>query len=332
MTKIGESLGEKKDVALRTVWPIELDFSRWLAGNIEILNDQLLWQIDPDSVTQEVSRGSLRVDLLAEATHPESGERCPVVIENQLGATDSSHLAGVMAYMVSFEAKVAIWIAGDVSQEYFDVMQWLNDKTEIDAYLLKVETIRIDESRPVPILTRMVGLTRFSSSGRWGGDPKRNQHVRGWWGRVLPELAGSHPAWQSVRPTAHQYPGVPIPGAPKHLSWYVNVTEHASSVGIKISGRTKSNGDYYFNELAKRRDEIQRVFGEPLEWEERRNSYGTRWIYTRLSGGFRDDPGVQTKVARKIAEAMRRLVGATETVAREIPEIRDTDDDAREDS
>ena len=56
MIKLGESLDEKEDVALRTVWPIELDFSRWLARNIEILNDQLLWQIDPDSVTQEVSR------------------------------------------------------------------------------------------------------------------------------------------------------------------------------------------------------------------------------------------------------------------------------------
>ena len=55
-----------------------------------------------------------------------------------------------MAYLVRFEAKVAIWIAGDVSQDYFDVMQWLNDKTEIDAYLFKVETIRIDESRPDP--------------------------------------------------------------------------------------------------------------------------------------------------------------------------------------
>ena len=237
-----------------------------------------------------------------------------------------------MAYLARFEAKVAIWIAGDVSQDYFDVMQWLNDKTEIDAYLFKVETIRIDESRPVPILTRIVGPSRFSHSGRWGGDAKRNQQVRDWWGRVLPELAGAHPAWQSLRPTAHQYPGVPIPGAPKHLSWYVNVTEHASSVGIKISGRTKSNRDYYFNHLAKRQDEIHKAFGEPLEWDERNYSYGLRWICTRVSGGFADDPDVQKKAALEIAEAMRGLVVATERVVREIPEIRDTDDDAREDS
>ncbi len=218
--------------------PNELDFSRWLTGNIDILSDQLGWDLDQTSVQQEVQRERLRVDLLVDAVAPETGERFPVVIENQLGMTDGSHLAGVMTYMVTFGAKGAIWIAGGVSHEYVEVMQWLNDKTEIDAYLFTVETIRVDESRPVPILRKIVGPSRLSRTGRSGGDPKLNQQVRDWWGRVLPHLAAVHPAWQSVRPTAHRYPGVLIPGAPQPLSWYVNVNPHTSTVGVKISGST----------------------------------------------------------------------------------------------
>ena len=130
MTESGETLGEKKRVDLRTVWPHELDFSRWLAENIETLTEQVIWEIDSESVRQEVPMGSMRVDLLVEATALDTGDRFKVVIENQLGMTDGGHLAGVMAFQ-----KGAIWIAGDVSHEYVEVVRWLNKESSIDAYL-----------------------------------------------------------------------------------------------------------------------------------------------------------------------------------------------------
>lgn len=326
-----EQLGEKRQVALRTVWPDELDFSRWLAENINTLNDQLEWDLDPTSVQQEVPRGRLRVDLLVDAIAPETGERFPVVIENQLGMTDGSHLAGVMTYMVTFGAKAAIWIAGDVSHEYVEVVRWLNEKTEIDAYLFTVETIRVDESRPVPILRKIVGPSRLSHTGRSGGDPKLNQQVRDWWGRVLPQLADVHSAWQSIRPTAHRYPDVRIPGSPQPLSWYVNVNPHTSTVGVKVSGSTRDEGDFYFRQLANRKDTIHEAFGEQLEWDPRTYSRGTRWIFSRVSGGFADEPAAQETTATAIAQIMKRLVTATELAIREIPTYQPPADDAARD-
>lgn len=328
MPESGEPLGEQRPVALRTVWPDELAFSRWLAENIDILNDQLGWDLDQTSVQQEVPRGRLRVDLLVEALDPETGERFPVVIENQLGMTDGSHLAGVMTYMVTFCAKGAIWIAGDVSHEYVEVIQWLNEKTEIDAYLFTVETIRVDDSRPVPILRKIAGPSRRSRTGRSGGDPKLNQQVRDWWGRVLPRLADVHPAWQSVRPTAHRYPDVSIPGAPPPLSWYVNVNPRTSTVGVKISGSTRDEGDFYFRQLANHKDAIHEAFGEQLEWDPRTYSRGTRWILRRVQGGFAEEPLAQEKTATVIAQIMKRLVAATELATRGIPTSQPPADDA----
>lgn len=104
MAEWGE-LGEMRRVDLRTVCPHELDFSGWLKDNIDYLNEQVNWALDPDPVRQEVTKGALPVDLLLEATAPDTGNRFPVVIENQLGLTDASHLAGVMAYMVAFDAR-----------------------------------------------------------------------------------------------------------------------------------------------------------------------------------------------------------------------------------
>ena len=264
-----EELGEMQRVDLRTVWPHELDFSRWLKENVDYLNEQVTWDLDPDSVRQEVTKGALRVDLLLDATAPYTGDRFPVVIENQLGPTDGSHLAGVMTNMVAFEARGVVWIAGHVYQEYVAVMEWLNDNTDIDAYLFKVETVRIDDSRPAPLLTRIVGPSAFSRGGRQTSDPEYNQRVRDWWGVVLPELKRVHDAWKPLRPTAHSYPSVPIPGAPEALRWYVNVNPHGFSLGIKVLGRTLEESNHYFDHLIEQVDSIQQNFWRSSEWTPR---------------------------------------------------------------
>lgn len=100
------------------------------------------------------------------------------MIENQLGPTDGSHLAGVMAYMVAFEARGVVWIAGDVYQEYVAVMEWLNDNTDIDAYLFKLETVRIDGSRPAPLPDTDRRPVHLLQGGRQTANPEFNQKVK----------------------------------------------------------------------------------------------------------------------------------------------------------
>ena len=321
MPEPGEQLGEMERVGLGTVWPRELDFSGWLARNIDLLNEQVNWDLDPDSVRQEVTKGGLRVDLLVDATTPDTEDGFVVVIENQLGATDGSHLAGVMAYMVAFAAQGVVWIAGDIRHEYVAVMQWLNDNTNIDAYLFKVETVRIDGSKPAPLLTRIVGPAAFSRGGRHPVDLRRKQRVRDWWARVLPELQRVHDAWKLRRPTALPYPSVPIPGAPSALRWYVNVNPHSHTIGIKILGATLEESNYYYHQLIEREDAIQEVFGEPLRWT--RGPGRVRWLSSRRPEpvGRDDDPDAQKRAAVSIADAMKRFVAATEHVACSIPQF-----------
>ena len=312
-------LGKMQRVDLRTVWPHELDFSGWLKQNIDYLNEQVNWDLDPDSVCQEVTKGALRVDLLLDATAPDTGDRFPVVIENQLDPTDGSHLAGVMTYMVAFEARGVVWIAGDVHHEYVAVMEWLNDNTEIDAYLFKVEAVRIDDSLPAPLLTRIVGPSVFSRGGRRTADPALKQRVRDWWVVVLPELKRVHDAWKPLRPIAHSYPSVPIPGAPEALRWYVNVGPHGSSLGIKVLGETLEESNHYFDHLIEQVDSIQQKFGDPLRGH--RGPGRVRWLTSHHPepGGRDDAPEIQKKAAVSIAAAMKQFVAATEDIACSIP-------------
>ena len=257
------------------------------------------------------------MDLLLDATAPDTEDRFPVVIENQLGATDGRHLASVMTYMVAFEAQGMVWIAGDVRHAYVTVMEWLNDNTDIDAYLFKIETVRIDNSKPAPLLTRIVGPSAFSRGGRPPTNPTK-QKVREWWVRVLPELKRVHDAWKRLQPTAHSYPSVPIPGAPAALRWYVNVGPHRSSLGIKILGATLEESNHYFDQLIEQGNSIQDKFGDPLNWH--KGPGKVRWLTSQHPepGGRDDEPEIQKKAAVSIAGAMKRFVAATEDIARNI--------------
>ena len=264
-------LGEIHRHCLRETWPLELDFSHWLARNIIRLNELVRWEIDSSTVKEEVTKGALRVDLLVDATDPDTHESFEVVIENQLDATDDGHLAAVMTYLASFGAGGAVWIAGDVTQEYVDTVQWLNDQCEIDFYLFKVEVISIGESLLAPMLTRIVGPSSYSRGGR-AGDPVRNQRVRDWWDRVLPKVRLTQGGWNSVRSTVEQYKLVSVPEGPESVFWYINVEEKRSSVGLWIKSGSSEEINYYYDRLHRWRAKIEDVFGEKLLWENRSGS------------------------------------------------------------
>ena len=78
-------IGKLERVPLREVWKNEVDFTRWLQENIDVLNEVLdLTLVSPE---RERQAGDFAVDLVAE---DDSGNT--VVIENQLEASNHDHL------------------------------------------------------------------------------------------------------------------------------------------------------------------------------------------------------------------------------------------------
>lgn len=311
--------GSIQNVDLGEVWPHELDFSRWLAENIEVLDEQVVFDIDPKSVRQEVSAwdGTLRVDLLCNATFPGSKEALPVVIENQLYAADGDHLSGLVQYIVAFEARGAVWIASDSSSGYMKVVEWLNDETGITAYLFTVEVIRVDDSKPVPRLVRRVGpdpILKREGGGR-STSPERSQRYRDWWARVLPVLArqcAEFGVWSNdLRPRAEEmrteYLREDMP-----IGFYIRVMENGSRAGIWFSGNRewRAQSEHYFNCFSEMKDEFEQNFGQPLNWEERGVQRYIYWDNHDSYGYTGDDPTRQAKEAEAIAGAMRGLIAA----------------------
>ena len=146
-------IGKLQRVPLRDVWHHEAhDFTHWLQENIEVLNEVL--DLNLGSVEREQAAGAFTVDLVAE---DENGNT--VVIENQLERSDHDHLGKLMTYLAALDGKAAIWIVADHRPEHMGAVQWLNESSPADFFLLKVEAVRIDDSPPAPLLTPIVGRT-----------------------------------------------------------------------------------------------------------------------------------------------------------------------------
>jgi hypothetical protein len=101
-----------------------------------------------------------------------------VVIENQFGSTDHTHLGQIMTYVAGQEGQATVvWIAETIREEHRAAIDWLNASTleGFDFFAIEVEALRIGTSLPAPWFnvvakpnnwTRGVGrVTRTATAG-----------------------------------------------------------------------------------------------------------------------------------------------------------------------
>ena len=141
------NLARIQRVGLREGWPNEAqDFTPWLARNIRELGAAL--SVDLELQEEESAVGSRSLDILA----TDRADGRPVIIENQLEATDNDHLSRLLIYASGKDAKIVVWVAREILDEHRQVLDWLNQRTgeETQFYGVAVELWKIDNSRAAP--------------------------------------------------------------------------------------------------------------------------------------------------------------------------------------
>ena len=119
-------LAKIEKVDLRAVWPDEADdFTLWLQDNIDQLGAALGMDIEVQE--REAAVGRFSLDLLAQ-----DGNGRPVIIENQLEATDHDHLGKLLTYAGGHDAEVIVWIAKEFRDEHRAALDFLNSRTGED--------------------------------------------------------------------------------------------------------------------------------------------------------------------------------------------------------
>lgn len=304
----------------------EADFSNWLAKNIHILSDKLAWDIDPTSVQRERSawNGSLRVDLFCRATKPGCGKSFNVIIENQLRTTDSDHLARILAYTSAFDAKGAVWIAENYTLMHRRVIRWLNDNSNIDAYLFS-----LDLSAP-PALTRVVypGMPEEEELPQSAYTPNSGWSTasRTWFERVLPKVGAQCERLGVWQTQTTQDLKSPIPGlmwcqqpvihqdksVSEYISWYIELHTGFARIGLYVPNSPRYKSHYYFDALIKSKSEIDERFGSPLEVVRYRGGFKHLiWEPSERAGYECADATMLEREAEAVAHDMERLIEAT---------------------
>ena len=142
-----QDLAKIERVELREAWPNEAqNFTPWLAENIAELGEALGMDLELQQVEAPV--GGYSLDILA----TDLNSNRPVIIENQLEATDHTHLGQLLTYAAGFDAGVIVWVTREFRDEHWQALDWLNQRTGEDTQFfgVVVELWSIAGSPPAP--------------------------------------------------------------------------------------------------------------------------------------------------------------------------------------
>lgn len=298
-------------VPLRDAYPHEAnDFTRWLEENIDILGEVIDRDIDVDSVEREkkTAESTFSVDLVVSDKDGSS-----IIIENQLEKSDHDHLGKLITYLTAMQARTAVWIVADPRPEHVKAMNWLNESSNADFYLLKIETIRIGDSELALLPTLIVGpseevksvaRSRQKMSER---DRERYQKRYEWWSQLI-----EHPdAKEHGHLSPSKYSWLSRGSGVRGISFMYTVSMGESSAGIKIDlGKDMDRENLrIFDRLHAKKDQIEKAFGDGLDWDRGENKRAS-WIGKTLSGGYNDPTGKWKAIQDDITDAMNRFIRA----------------------
>jgi hypothetical protein len=265
------TLGRLISVSIREVWAHEAkDFTPWLAepDNLSLLAETLqLGDIQVQGT--EVPVGNFFIDILARDI-----EGRIVVIENQFGPTDHTHLGQILTYVAGQDGQATvIWIAETIREEHRAAIDWLNASTieGFDFFAVEVEALRIGASPPAPWFnvvakpnswSRGVGrATRSMSGGQL--DERAKAYIAYWsaFGAFLkdkdaPYRISTTPRdyWCSFRTRRKGFLLVVTAGfRDRRLGVEIYINDPAAKAAFDL--------------LETERQDIEKVFGTKLDWQ-----------------------------------------------------------------
>lgn len=260
-------LGQINKVDVKSIWRNEaLNFTPWLADNLDKLSD--LIGLDLELASREAEVGDFSLDLLAKDLSTNRN----VVIENQFNPTDHKHLGQLITYASYYKASIVIWIAEEVREEHRSAIDWLNTNTndEIQFFSVELEVIQIDNSRPA------LNFKLKAHPNEWRKSNKKTEQVG------ITDTQNAYATYFQILidelRVKHKFTNARV-GQPQN--WYsfssgVRGFTYGTSFGrgervraeLYIDTGKGERNKEIFNLLKSNKEELERAFGETLEWEE----------------------------------------------------------------
>jgi hypothetical protein len=264
-------LGRLKSLDPRSVWPHEAhDFTPWLLDNADALADVLGLDIELSAAEHPV--GGFALDLVGR----DMTNNCVLIVENQLSATDHTHLGQLLTYAAGTDARTVVWLALVFREEHRQALDYLNELVGEDARFFGVEigVVRIGNSEPAPLFKlraqpndwhAQVAAAAKTTSKQAGKAPL----YEAFWTRFLGRVRTEHPDWTNARkPQTSNWLAMPCPfkGGPYYAVSFPQGGKLRNELYIDF-GDADANAAL-FDRLAAIKEEIEASYGAALVWED----------------------------------------------------------------
>jgi hypothetical protein len=304
-------VGRLEKVDLRKVWIKEAkDFSTWLENNLDILSEQIGFELSP--LEREKSAGAFSADIFAEGPNGAT-----VVIENQLEKTDHDHLGKLITYLSNLEAKTAIWITSEPRPEHITAINWLNEVSPADTafFLVKVEAYRIGESEPAPLFTSICAPSEEAKQIGVQKQQLAERHLRRleFWKQLLEKAKSRTNLHSNVSPSKDNW--VTAGAGRSGMGWSYSITMDKGSVELFIDRGPdkKDETDKIYEKILIDREKTESLFGEPLIWDRVEGRRVCRIKSICKLGGLKDEE-LWDNIQEDLVDRMMRLEKALKPI------------------
>jgi len=266
------------------------EFTPWLAQqeNLALLGEAI--GLDLELVGQEQDVGPFRADILCKDLA--SGDY--VLIENQLGRTDHTHLGQILTYAAGLDAAIIVWIARQMCDEHRAALDWLNQVTDesTNFFGLEVEAWRIGESDPA------VRFNVVCQPNEWLKRPPARQEIGPtqqlqleYWKSFKAFLEEKQSKLPVSRPQPRHWLGVGIGTSRAYLNavagtWDEEARTQRGLIRVDLI-LNPPTAEADFKALHSQRQEIEQEVGEKLTWHSPENSQSRR-IYVKKLADIKD--------------------------------------------
>lgn len=300
-------LAKIEKVDLREAWSNEAaDFTPWLEKNMDQLGAAL--GMDFEVQEREASVGTFSLDLLA---HDGNGR--PVIIENQLEATDHSHLGQLLTYAAGFDASVIVWITKEFRDEHRAALEFLNGRTgeDTDFFGVAVEVWKIDDSRPAVNFDLVVTPNDWRKQARRNSAPSElGEKYREFFQPLMDTLREDYQFTNAKKaPTDTFYE---FSSGFTGVRYSVSITQKGPArTYLYIDNGNRDWNKQLFDHLMERREAIEADLIEPLDWR-RLDNYRACRILTGRHGSINDEEETLEETRKWMIErllAFKRVFG-----------------------
>ena len=245
------------------------DFTPWLAQdkNLSLLGETIGLELELEA--QEKNVGPFRADLLCKNTATDTW----VLIENQLERTDHTHLGQLLTYAAGLNAVTIVWVASRFAEDHRAALDWLNEVTgsNINFFGLEIELWKIGDSEVAPkfnVASKPNDWTK-STGGQGQGpstpltDTKLLQQE--YWTALREYMIENNSSVKPTKPGPQHWMTFAIGRSYFQLQTFANTKENRIALGLTMTG---PDAKAHYHLLLQEREEIEKEFGETLEWLE----------------------------------------------------------------